>query len=398
MNDALPHSPTVAAIIADYLLLGTEGNGEDTLRNKRCTLGMFDEAFGHTRIADLRTVDVLRWIHSHESWGPWRKKGVVRTIKAALNWAWRMDLIPKNPLHFLMIQRGERRRQMTEDEYRIVLRNTNPTFRRFFIMLAHSGMRFSEVANLRWPDVDWERRCIVLKKHKTAKKVGKPRIIPLTTVLQKLLEYQLRTSAIGIAARVRPLLADGPVPASTVIRWLRPLKVTDVNVIRGLRAAGVIKHTMHGHPAKAHWFYSLGGATVPVPKGYDFVFRNLQNRPWSRTVCSYYLKTLRDRGLIGDLTLHMARHRWATNALLNGCELPMVSTLLGHSSVSMTEHYTHLTFDVGPLLAAMEQAGEDRTVKRRGMHAVRAAHLGQRPRQVRRLGAIVKPAANPVEN
>lgn len=87
----------------------------------------------------------------------------------------------------------------------------------------------------------------------------------------------------------------------------------------------------------------------------DPVLHTYSGKPWYPRKVQLLLKRyLQEASLPRDITPHTLRHSYATHLLDNGAELRVVQTLLGHSSLSTTQVYTHVS--VARLKAAHEQA------------------------------------------
>ncbi len=113
----------------------------------------------------------------------------------------------------------------------------------------------------------------------------------------------------------------------------------------------IVKKAVDSYVAACPW-HEAARQTAPVsaPLFLGARGKKLQPAIFQRTL----QKLRRQMGLPESLTPHALRHAFATHLLSHGAELRDIQELLGHSSLSTTQRYTHV--DVTRLLDAYQAA------------------------------------------
>ncbi|MBC8351497.1 MAG: tyrosine-type recombinase/integrase [Planctomycetes bacterium] len=195
------HEQTVVSVIERYIEVRFPPLAKSTVAQRKPYLQSFAEMHGWREVRECRTDNLEEWLNCHPEWeSDWTKRDAVMAVHTAFNWAVNARRIAANPFKGFSQKAGSARRDITPDEFQALLRGTasrhrrKPTpgarFRQVLFFLSFTGCRPSEARHLQWADVDFERRTITLRSHKTIRmqRTPRPRIVPLHPVVVRLLQ------------------------------------------------------------------------------------------------------------------------------------------------------------------------------------------------------------------
>jgi integrase/recombinase XerD len=124
------------------------------------------------------------------------------------------------------------------------------------------------------------------------------------------------------------------------------LKQTDLDILAGLvvcHGKGSKERRVPMGKSAIHWLQQYGAVKAGYGKpGSPHVFLN-RGKPLSRQFAWALIKHHASQAGIKDVSPHTLRHSFATHLLQHGADSRSVQALLGHSDISTTQIYTHIT-------------------------------------------------------
>lgn len=262
--------------------------------------------------ATARVTGYLRQLVS----GPSPRSGT--TLKQALNaLVYYYKAVRKDPLARLgdipQPKRAERlphvlTREQVRELIGAIIDTTDYPYRLIARLLYYSGMRISDLLNLRVQDINWDQSELVLRNGKG----GKDRVVPLPRTLLPELKSQLE--------RVKTL-------------WQRD-QIDQIPV--ALPDSVYNKCPRYG--LGWQWFFVFAApGRCPHPRLGHIVRWRLHDKTLQNVVRDAASRT----GLLGLATPHRFRHAYATHLLETGVDIRTVQDILGHVNVETTMIYTH---------------------------------------------------------
>jgi integrase len=280
-----PAVQTVPSVIDEYLETGCRDNEARTFTEKKALLNRFAKRYRDKRAVDLIPLDLEKWLGEHPEWksDDYRAK-VCTTVHACFNWAASRGLLGKNtrnPLHGFSVTGGNRRRPMTSSEFRRIwgqsrkgkksgiYQTSGRRLRECLFFIKLTGARPKEVRDLMWSDLDVAAGVARLRRHKTAKKTRKERVIPLTSPVMAL--FRQLAERDGASGPVFKTTLGGPWGRNSLAQKIKRLRdqagVPDEATLYGLRHRFGTRAIMNGVDLKI-LAELLGHASTRITENY----------------------------------------------------------------------------------------------------------------------------------
>ena len=197
----------------------------------------------------------------------------------ALEWGYISDS-PYTGVKLLTFQKNPPR-FLTKDEVQRLLDHSSNWLRPILIMMLNTGIREGERATMRFKDVDFEKKRLLIHSSKTKSY----RAIPMNKKVEE------------------------------TLLWLKDNYIS-------LNSYNTLKRKPHQR---------------------EYIFCNEEGSPVLK-IRKALANACKKAGLKG-VTPHTMRHTFASHLVMSGVDLNTVQRLLGHSSISTTMIYSHLTED-----------------------------------------------------
>jgi len=332
------------------------------MRERQRVLGLFCKRYGSWDLETCRPADLLEFIESHRGLkSQYGKRRWASTICRPFNLATRLGMIIRNPFLGLWLPQGEPGRDLTDREFRTLLRHSHPALRRLLIFLRLTGARPGEARSLKWEHINLETLAIVLPQHKTrlTQRLPRPRIIPLNSIVVKLFTW-IRRGRAQLACHLDPEKTSWSRNELAKLLLVSPQFAGDLVKRHKLQGLGwghsrrFPRETVEALLAIRNQAHNPKWRQMhPV-----YVFANYRGRPWALGALVKSILRLRGKlGLAKDARLYGCRHAFATGAILSGVGIATLAELMGHSSILTTQRYIHLSGKVSHLREAIEIAG-----------------------------------------
>lgn len=200
------------------------------------------------------------------------------------------------------------RRELTIEELRTICAKAGGELRTLLALGLYTGMRLGDCATLRWGEVDLVRGIIRRVPMKTARRNGKPVVVPIHPTLRAMLDETPEKAR-----------RDGVLP-EMFVAYRRDSSAVAKMISKHFGECGIPTHAP--------------GTGFEMVMGED----GTQEEKYS------------GKRAVVEVGFHSLRHSFVSLCRAANAPLSVVEAIVGHSSPAMTRHYTH-TGDAAALAA-----------------------------------------------
>lgn len=224
-----------------------------------------------------------------------------RTLKAAFNKATEWDYINEN--YFLKVKLPKKQKLapvfISSDQLSAINRQIkNNVVKNFIVFAFYTGMRLDEIINLRWKNIDLENQVITVGDENFTTKGRNQRFIPICEEAFNAIE--------NVKLRIRQ---------------------EDGGQVQNEKEKKII-------------------SIEPLSRARDYVFCKANGEQYTGDhISQSFKRACKTAGLDSRIHFHTLRHSFASNLVQKGVPLYTIKELLGHSSISTTEIYSHLNME-----------------------------------------------------
>jgi site-specific recombinase XerD len=331
-----------AAHLAEFLKdLRVGGRSEHTITSYEFAVRDFLQFTLGLDVLQIKHGDIREWLHWLQEQRQNAQTIAARkyALSSFLQFLQKIDLLKDSPIRFLPNRKIARRlpRFLTIEEVeKLIAATETPRDRALIEVMYATGCRISEIVGMRVEAISGS----------TARVIGKgdkERIVILGKRALESLQNYLKGRINGPVFVSEPIRQRGGVTRDPHGAWWGQWRERDASgklVVRNVRLGDYELRTKES--AREALRVILPVAPIQPP---------------SIALDAHSIRVILDaaarRAGIAHVNPHALRHSFATHMLSNGADLRSIQELLGHSSITTTQMYTHL--DVSQLQKAVEQ-------------------------------------------
>lgn len=172
-----PASRSIEKSLDDWLLLQSKRCESSTIRDYKSAIEFhLKPSFGSKLLSELVTSDIQRWIAtlaiSHK-----RINNILIPLRGVCEIAFVDGVIDRDPTSRIrnLSVRQDEPQPFSPSEIAAILDCAEPQVRNLFLFAFATGLRTSELIALEWPDIDWKRGVVCVKRASVRKLTKAPK-------------------------------------------------------------------------------------------------------------------------------------------------------------------------------------------------------------------------------